>query len=237
MRGFLQCLTVSSVAVGMVVMSHVASLSASEVLSFSQAAAPQTYETVPSDDLTALFLKEHQEMSRIGADVAKHIANVQNVSLAVTTPSQPKIQYQNQFLDQLPIAKGGESLECLAEAIYFEARGESVAGQFAVAEVILNRVDSRRFPNTVCAVVNQGTGRIHRCQFSYTCDGLPEHFHNKQAYERVKKVAKLMLDGAERRLTGGATHYHTNAVNPNWSRVFPRTASIGVHYFYRMQNS
>jgi len=100
--------------------------------------------------------------------------------------------------------------------------------------VILNRVDSEEFPDTVCGVVHQGTGRKYACQFTYTCDGHDEVIANPTAFRQVAKVARLTLDGAPRQLTDGATHYHTRAVNPRWARVFPRTATIGVHHFYRM---
>lgn len=144
-----------------------------------------------------------------------------------------KIAYTRSFIDALPAAKGGEEWQCLAEALYFEARGESVKGQFAVAEVILNRVDSPRFPDTVCGVVHQGTGRKYQCQFTYTCDGYEEVIAERDAFARVAKVAKLMVNGAPRELTEGATYYHTKAVRPRWSRKFDRTATIGVHHFYR----
>ncbi|WP_323785836.1 cell wall hydrolase [Thalassovita sp.] len=144
-----------------------------------------------------------------------------------------KIAYTQGFLQSLPAAKGGEEWQCLAEALYFEARGESVKGQFAVAEVIMNRVDSPRFPDTVCGVVHQGTGRKYQCQFTYTCDGHQEVIAERDAYRQVGKVAKLMVNGAVRELTGGATYYHTKAVLPRWARKFDRTATIGVHHFYR----
>ncbi len=144
-----------------------------------------------------------------------------------------KIAYTRGFLEGLPEAKGGEEWQCLSEALYFEARGESVKGQFAVAEVILNRVDSPQFPDTVCGVVHQGTGRKYQCQFTYTCDGYKEVIAEHDAYEQVGKVAKLMVGGAPRELTDGATYYHTKAVSPRWSRKFARTATIGVHHFYR----
>ena len=136
-------------------------------------------------------------------------------------------------IDALPEASGGAEWACLAEALYFEARGETVKGQFAVAEVILNRVASTAFPDTICSVVNQGTGQRYRCQFTYTCDGHAEVVHEKAAYRRVGKVARLAMDGDLPALTSGATYYHTNAVSPRWSRKFERTATIGVHHFYR----
>ncbi|MCU0855073.1 MAG: cell wall hydrolase [Rhodobacteraceae bacterium] len=143
------------------------------------------------------------------------------------------IRYETAFLDALPRASGGEAWRCLSEALYFEARGEDIDGIFAVAEVILNRVDSPAYPDTVCEVVYQGTGRLFECQFTYSCDGKKEIIRERRAYERVAKVARLMLDGAPRRLTEGATHYHTKSVRPNWARVYPRTAVIGYHVFYR----
>jgi spore germination cell wall hydrolase CwlJ-like protein len=143
-------------------------------------------------------------------------------------------EFSNKWLDTLPTARGDAQWRCLTEALYFEARGEGVKGQFAVAEVILNRVDRRDFPSSVCGVVNQGTGKRWQCQFTYTCDGEKEIVAEPRAWERAGKIARLMLDGLERQLTRGATNYHTVAVNPNWAHVFPRTTTIGVHHFYRM---
>lgn len=130
--------------------------------------------------------------------------------------------------------KSAEAWRCLAEAVYFEARGESTRGQVAVAEVILNRVDSRRYPKTVCGVVKQGTGKRNLCQFTYTCDGKPDYIHNKRAFLKAGKIAKMMLDGRPRVLTGKATHYHTTAVSPRWSKKLTRTALIGDHIFYKL---
>ncbi len=141
--------------------------------------------------------------------------------------------YSRDALKALPAAKGGKEWTCLKEALYFEARGETVRGIFGVAEVILNRVDDPRYPDSVCGVVNQGTGAKFRCQFTYTCDGRPEHMTDDRARSLVGKVARLMLDGGPRGLTKGATHYHTKSVKPKWSKVFPRTATIGFHHFYR----
>lgn len=144
------------------------------------------------------------------------------------------MEYTRDWLKALPDARGGADWKCLTEALYFEARGESVKGQFAVAEVVLNRVDAADFPNSVCGVIKQGTGKRYQCQFTYTCDGNPERINEPAAWSQVGKVARLMIDGGKRALTDGATHYHTKAVSPRWSRRFPRTATIGVHHFYRM---
>ena len=119
---------------------------------------------------------------------------------------------------------GADSLHCLTEALYFEARGEGRSGQRAVAEVILNRVDSRTFPNSVCGVVHQ------RGQFTYNKNA---RIREKGTFARVQKVAHAALSGAPRTLTDGATYFHTGGVKPSWSRRFERTTRIGAHIFYR----
>ncbi|MEM6636581.1 MAG: cell wall hydrolase [Pseudomonadota bacterium] len=163
--------------------------------------------------------------------------DVERVSAFLNAPvlSVSALQgFDASVLKLMPAASGGAEWECLAEALYFEARGEGLMGQFAVGEVILNRVASIGFPDTVCGVVQQGTGRgKYKCQFTYNCDGQAEVFNEQLAYERVAKVARILLDGADRRLTSGATHYHTKHVSPRWAKTFDQTAIIGVHHFYR----
>ncbi|MGY9049398.1 hypothetical protein P775_18315 [Puniceibacterium antarcticum] len=160
-------------------------------------------------------------------------AHLRKLLTPMGQPEATAVAYNRDWINQQPKAVGDKQWQCLAEALYFEARGESVKGQFAVAEVILNRVDSPRYPNSVCGVVHQGTGKKYSCQFSYTCDGNPESIHEPKAFAEVGKVAKLMLSGAPRALTDGATHYHTGKVKPKWARKFPLTAQIGTHLFYR----
>jgi spore germination cell wall hydrolase CwlJ-like protein len=142
-------------------------------------------------------------------------------------------RYSARWLRSLDAPKRDKQWACLAEALYFEVRGESVKGQFAVAEVILNRVASSKFPSSICRVVNQGTGRKHACQFSYTCDGKLEHIANGAAYDQVGRVARVMMDSGTRPLTQGATYYHTTSVRPSWARRFEHAATIGVHKFYK----
>ncbi len=135
------------------------------------------------------------------------------------------------WLAAQPEAGGDAQWECLARAIYFEARGETLAGQVAVAEVVLNRTDSPAYPRTVCAVVGQRGGG--GCQFSHVCDGAPDVMADPEARRTAGKIAAAMLAGAPRRLTGGATHFHALSVRPGWAGRFPRTATIGAHVFYR----
>jgi spore germination cell wall hydrolase CwlJ-like protein len=180
-----------------------------------------------SGDLSSMIRKEEATLAKLSK------ARVDALFRRVGSGKVGTVEYTRSFLDGLPAATGGKSLTCLSEALYFEARGETVKGQFAVAEVIMNRVASSRYPDSVCGVINQGTGRKFACQFTYTCDGLSEKINEKAVYARLRKIAKLILSDMPQKLTKGATHYHTKAVSPRWSRVFPRTATIGVHHFYR----
>ena len=133
----------------------------------------------------------------------------------------------------LPVPKSDKQMSCLAEALYFEARGEPIEGQLAVGEVILNRVEDTRYPSSICKVVNQGTGRRFACQFTYTCDGKLETVHERKPYEMALKIAKILMTTHDRKLTRGSTHYHSNYVNPMWSKNFERVTKFGRHIFYR----
>lgn len=186
-------------------------------------------------EIAALFGAERKALGTVTSSQARRLIETPSrVRLSLAGAGAKKeIRYDRDFIDDLPAASGGEPWRCLSEALYFEARGESVKGIFAVAEVILNRVDDPGYPSDVCGVIYQGTGKRYQCQFTYSCDGRKEVIREPKAYERVGKIARLMLDGAPRPLTEGATHYHTKSVRPRWSRVFPRTATIGYHHFYR----
>jgi Cell Wall Hydrolase len=134
-------------------------------------------------------------------------------------------------LDESTRAK---SEKCLAEAIYFEARGEAVPGQMAVAQVVLNRAFSGKYPNTVCGVVYQNAHHRLHCQFTFACDGIPDIVREPDMWERAKTIAAEMLDG---KLwlpeVGKATHYHAYWVRPGWVREMTKMHRLGVHTFYR----
>jgi hypothetical protein len=131
----------------------------------------------------------------------------------------------------------GKHEKCLTEAIYFEARGEPVRGQIAVAQVIMNRVFSGRYPNNVCGVVYQNANRHMACQFSFACDNVPDRVNEPAAWERAKQISRDTLDG-KYWLTdvGKATHYHARWVHPRWVREMEKLDRIGVHTFYRPRN-
>ncbi len=181
-----------------------------------------------SDQIAMLFEAERDAISGVSPRRLDRLSRVPEAS-------NDGGMFTRTFLASQPFKEGGAEWACLTEALYFEARGESVKGMFAVAEVIMNRVENNGYPDTVCGVINQGTGERYRCQFTYNCDGRAEVYNEPRAYERVGKVARLTLDGVVPDLTDGATHYHTKSVSPSWARVYPRTATIGYHHFYRQE--
>ena len=166
----------------------------------------------------------------------KNIGNLEPWDVAhlfgLTKVRRPS-EWTSAKLLSLPVPKSGKQMSCLAEALYFEARGEPITGQLAVGEVILNRVEDSRYPSSICKVINQGTGRRFACQFTYTCDGKLETVHERKAYEMALKLAKILITTHDRKLTKGSTHYHSNYVNPKWSKKFERVAKYGRHIFYR----
>lgn len=190
----------------------------------------QTLEVVPARQLAALTAAPALAPAAAPAAAAVQPAAAQPAPVEAATVAAATAAPLAEMVAAAAPA-GGSEWECLTEALYFEARGESLRGIAAVAEVILNRRDSGAYPGTICGVVNQANA--NGCQFTYTCDGLSDAIHDRAAWARVGQVARAMMDGAPRTLTGGATHYHTTAVSPSWAARFPRTAQIGPHLFYR----
>jgi len=127
-----------------------------------------------------------------------------------------------------------KSEKCLANAVYFESRGEPVRGQIAVAQVVMNRVFSGFYPNNVCGVVYQNAHRHLACQFTFACDGIRDVVTEPDAWERAKRIAKDTLDG---KLwvpeVAKSTHYHAYWVRPSWVREMKKMYKVGVHTFYR----
>ncbi len=197
-------------------------------------ASSATSPVVALSPVVPMLMRESAHLTAVPTSRLTRIARiVPRSTLRFGFGGNPRLTREQ--IDRLPPARGGSEWKCLTEALYFEARGESIEGMMAVGEVILNRVRSSAFPNSVCAVVRQGIGNgRYRCQFSYNCDGRPEVITEPRAWERVGKVAKLLLDGTvPHNLTRGATFYHSVKVRPRWARSFTRTARIGDHYFYR----
>lgn len=124
---------------------------------------------------------------------------------------------------------------CLATAVYFEARGESAVGQKAVAEVVVARTRVPGRPRTICGVVYEGSHRKTGCQFSFTCDGVADRVRDRDAWRQAMRIAANVMrtGGKVNPVAGGATFYHADYVSPSWASRMIKVAEIGTHIFYR----
>ena len=133
-------------------------------------------------------------------------------------------------------------VQCMALNVYYEARGSNLADKAAVADVVLNRVNDSRYPDTVCGVVKQGmqnadgSMRRNKCQFSWYCDGKHDRPQDQDRWVEAQGIAWNMVEeGKYRGITEGATHYHATYVNPRWASTLQLVGSIGAHIFYRWE--
>lgn len=186
-----------------------------------------------SINLVGLFTQENSALEdvaegRFSEIVATPVATEKTAAKAGDVPAPT---YDAAWIRAIPASKPSAELECLARAVYFEARGESIKGQAAVAEVVVNRTQSPYFPRTICGVVQQSGGG--GCQFSFVCDGRSDKVADRTAWYVAEKIASAYVEGTPRTLTEGATYFHTPAVRPSWARRFPMTVRIGAHFFYR----
>ena len=214
-----------------------------------------------TNELLASYVKRQQELktfnaftptpARLTQDVLLgYIDRTRGTNLALdaidTMTSQPalngdmlEVYAQKKFVPTVKKVKLGKDEQlCLTQAIYHEARGESEAGQWAVANVIINRAMSKKFPSTICGVVfqNAGQGR-YKCQFTFACDGRSDYGTEQGAWKRAVKMAQVAYREFQQGdrpgvIPNSALYYHTTNVAPSWSRKFDRVATIGSHIFY-----
>jgi spore germination cell wall hydrolase CwlJ-like protein len=150
--------------------------------------------------------------------VANCSAASETTKIARNMPTEPAPEVGRAATDH--------DLACLAEAVYFEARGTGATGETAVAHVVVNRASSPKFPSSVCGVVGDG------CQFSYRCDGRADVLADPRARARAFKVAETVLAGAPD-ITKGALFFHSARVAPGWFASRPRVGTFGGNVFYR----
>lgn len=167
----------------------------------------------------------------IARDAAKGGESVAGKGQDTAEPKRQKTPAERLGLDGKARAKAEK---CLSEAVYFEARGEPVRGQIAVAQVVMNRVFSGFYPNTVCGVVYQNAHRHLACQFTFACDDVADVVREPDMWERARKIAKATMDGQlwlpE---VSKSTHYHAYWVRPSWVHEMKKMYKYGVHTFYR----
>jgi len=136
-------------------------------------------------------------------------------------------------LDETLPYRETEEVRCLALNIYFEARSEPESGQRAVGHVVMNRVAHHGYPDSVCEVVQQGgEERLHRCQFSWWCDGQSDRPIDRAAWDQAQRLARQIYLGGLDDTTGGALWYHATYVTPYWSELLQKGDRIGQHIFY-----
>jgi hypothetical protein len=135
--------------------------------------------------------------------------------------------------EDTPGLESDDPVTCLTQAIYYEARSESLAGQQAVAQVVLNRTRISLFPSSICGVVFQRAKEFSGCQFSFVCDGSMGRSTDWAAWERAGEVARRAMAGFVFTPLKDATHYHASWMTPYWSSHFERIRQVGGHVFYR----
>jgi spore germination cell wall hydrolase CwlJ-like protein len=188
-------------------------------------------------DLTTAMLSSYIDKRR--NDALDAIENVDTTTGASLTSAVLVAYAEDKFVPTPKKVKLAESEKlCLAQAIYHEARGESPDGQMAVANVIINRAFSKKYPSTICGVVFQNADKgKYKCQFTFACDGRSDGGTERAAWNRSIKMAETAFHEFQRGERPGvvpnsALYYHTTAVAPKWSHTFRRVASIGSHVFY-----
>ena len=188
--------------------------------------------TLMGAQFASLLGAEHDTVNALPDAELAALAKGPEVAAKPAPAGKPALfAYSDAWLATLPAPAGDRDWDCLRRAVYFESRGEELQGQFAVAEVILNRVASPGFPKTVCGVVHAAGGGA--CAFSYICDGVADDMRDPVSADRAGRIARVMLDGAPRALTLGATYFHARWSRPAWGHVV-QTAAIGGHLFYKM---
>ena len=184
------------------------------------------------DDVSILEQADEEEAAR----PAVADGNAETVVAKGQSTAPPHLMSPAERLGITGAARA-KSEKCLTNAIYFEARGEPVRGQIAVAQVVMNRVFSGYYPDNVCGVVYQDANRHLACQFTFACDGKRDRVDEPEAWTRAEDIARETLDG---KLwlpdVGKATHYHAYWVRPVWIREMHKLDRIGVHTFYRPRN-
>ncbi|MFZ1546019.1 MAG: cell wall hydrolase [Candidatus Nitrotoga sp.] len=163
---------------------------------------------------------------QISADAAR-AANAAQPFVAGPIPAARPFRLAASFAD------AERATDCLAANIFYEAGNETIEGQMAVAQVVLNRMRHPAFPKSVCGVVFQGQERRTGCQFSFTCDGSLARQPSRDAWERYRALARSMLSGAVYAPVGLATHYHTDWVRPVWSTKMDKLRAERTHLFFR----
>lgn len=191
------------------------------------AVAGQDPAGVESPPSVAPVMRESGLSDRLAALKAERASRIGDGRLR---PAPRPVRAQRQAAVDRRVSDG-DSIRCLTEVVYYEARGEALTGRQAVAQVVLNRLADSGYPDSVCGVVYERLPGARTCQFSFTCDGSMDRPRDEAAWRDAERIAREAAGGAFSSLTV-ATHYHNDTVWPFWRRSFDRITQLGRHIFY-----
>lgn len=182
-----------------------------------------------TQDISQLPLTDETMPVFVSEEVVQPLPEVQETEAPAENADVPQAESLKQLIAAVPVPSSlSAEMECLAGAIYFESRGEPVAGQLAVAQVVVNRAEARQFPSSYCGVVYQ------RAQFSFVKGGnMPRIKRSSSAWTRAKKLARIAHEGMWESKAGDSLYFHATYVRPKWSRKKVARAKINSHIFYR----
>ena len=174
---------------------------------------------------------QNQEAAKGKAEVLEEKASAEG-SKTQPTPAEIITKPQAQSVDPTGEEPLEDAITCLARTIYWEANRKDDAEMEAIANVVMNRLGHKGFPNTICGVVRQGNEQ-GACQFSWWCDGRSDDAEEEEPYSKAKEIARKALNRQLKDRSGGALYFHHRKVNPNWSNEYIRTVEVGEHVFYK----
>ena len=174
---------------------------------------------------------QNEEAAKAKAEVLEEKASAEG-SKELPTQAEIITKPQAQSVDPTGEEPLEDAITCLARTIYWEANRKDDAEMEAIANVVMNRLGHKGFPNTICGVVRQGNEQ-GACQFSWWCDGRSDDAEEEEPYSKAKEIARKALNRQLKDRSGGALYFHHRKVNPNWSNEYIRTVEVGEHVFYK----
>jgi len=174
---------------------------------------------------------QNEEAAKAKAEVLEQKASAEG-SKELPTQAEIITKPQAQSVDPTGEEPLEDAITCLARTIYWEANRKDDAEMEAIANVVMNRLGHKGFPNTICGVVRQGHEQ-GACQFSWWCDGRSDDAEEEEPYSKAKEIARKALNRQLKDRSGGALYFHHRKVNPNWSNEYIRTVEVGEHVFYK----
>lgn len=196
----------------------------------SQPPAPATAATPVQDQVALPALPPPDLFRSLSPEAAQQANASRPVEASAITPAAP-FRFRGDEISRM------RAIDCLTQAIYYEAASEGIEGGRAVAQVVLNRMRHPGYPNSVCAVIYQGSERVTGCQFSFTCDGALARTPVPYLWARSRQIANEALAGRIYSPVGYSTHYHADYVVPYWAASLDKTAVIGRHIFYSLRGA